>query len=178
MWEAEMEYKRVPINNELFKRLNEFSDRGIRKDPNKDLPLVGLGCALHTWPIVEKLTTVWFGDKDVLSGITKARWDLGMVVGTAVFTNTRDHFPWTTVCEIVELSGTHKFNESIIHHFTHMYPGGVAQFSAPVGARTTKNIVRDLAKTALWAEALSFLDNEGYAERLVQRVRLKETPSI
>jgi hypothetical protein len=86
--------------------------------------------------------------------------DLGMLVGTLVFHHTRNHFAWPTVCKIIEASGELGMSENIVLHFARLYPRGVSAFSTPAGTRKFKQIVREMAKTSLWVETLTFfLDN-------------------
>jgi len=89
-----------------------------------------------------------------------------MIVGEAVADHTRDDFDWSTVAYVLNVSGKAKMHEGIILHFAALYPLGVERFLTPPGERNVKAVARDLARSAIWIEALTFLDNEGYAECL------------
>ena len=149
----------------LQKRFRAFSEAGIRSYKEHDLLLVGVGCWQWSWPIVAMVITDWL-EGDHADGLRNANWDLGMVVGTVVLNHTRDDFTWSIVTQILKTSGRMWMDESIIASFSNLYPLGASNFSYGIALRSVKRVVQEMAMAILWIEALTFIDYEGFGDRL------------
>jgi len=56
----------------LREKLRDFGHAGIRKHPTRDLLLVGVDCALWTWPVVQAVVGPdWLGTEASIAGLRK-----------------------------------------------------------------------------------------------------------
>ena len=134
---------------ELKREFVDFSLSETRQhsDAERDWVLRPASCFEHSLPIVEELFgPTWLGDPDALSG----SWiDLGMIVASIIFNQTKDNWSWKTVAGVISESGN--YDIAIVE----LYPSSEQRMCS--GAKKAKSIVRDVARKILLMEVMSFL---------------------
>jgi len=155
---------------DLYNMLVDFSTNNPATAPKSKSPIInygrGLGYYEWTWPIVEDVVTRRLHGEE-LDNMMKSNANLGMVVGSAVDTHTREDFSWSKVHKILE---TDRITIGLILFFDLEYPHAISKFSINANlslqSYNMKRLCRYLAKAALFIEVVSFLESQDYAKLL------------
>lgn len=151
---------------ELLERVHGHCMSGVREGKSEQFPIVGAGNALLVGKIVVEVTREWLSEES-LPRLRQKHTTLADVVAMVVYNQTRNGFSWGAVNRVIEKAGKAGVYVGLLDSFREAHPRESAQVAAiNPRVQNVKRSVQDLARTILWVEALTFLQEEGYEELL------------
>jgi hypothetical protein len=155
---------KVVLPEEIALKVQAHCALGVRKGRSPDFPRVGCGNEELVTKIVLR-TIIWMDTPEKIEERKRlSHQTLAWVVAAETFNLTRENFSWTTVCKTIENAGKAQVAKGMIDLLAkdHAYAVFVLGYGSLQYEPNVKSMMSNLAKAILWAEAYTFLVEEGY----------------